>query len=239
MVFPFSSHNYLLRHLLAAGGVDPDADVRLVVVAPPNLPEALATSQVDGFCAGEPWGSRAVDLRVGRIVLPSLTVWSDHPEKVLAISAELAASDLPRVVAATAAVIDAAGWLARPENAPEAVAILHRHALPHVPPEVIAAALAGHLAVVPDAPPVAVPRAIAFGAAESFPDPGHAAWLLAAMTRWGHVAAGTELPPGLWRPDIWRRAVAAAGLAEPAKLTTDQPPACDPSSLHRPRSAQP
>lgn len=232
VVFPFSSHNYLLRHLLAQGGIDPDRDVRLVVMAPPSLPEALASGAIDGFCAGEPWGSRAVDLRVGRIVLPSRAVWPDHPEKVLAFSAELALRDPARVEAATAAVVAAADWLSHPGHMEEAAAILHRRALPQVPPEVISAALAGRLLCAPDAAAVAVPRAIAFGVAETCPDPAHAAWFLAAMARWGHVPEAAALPQGLWRPDIWHRAVAAAGLAPPPALPADPPPAlpCPPRS---------
>src|SRR5690606_38949546 len=35
MVYPFSSHNYELRYWLAACGIDPDRDVRLVVIPPP------------------------------------------------------------------------------------------------------------------------------------------------------------------------------------------------------------
>jgi len=37
MVYPFSCHNYELRYWLAAAGVDPDHDVRLVVLPPPLL----------------------------------------------------------------------------------------------------------------------------------------------------------------------------------------------------------
>ncbi len=37
MTFPFSTHNYQLRFWMAAGGVDPDEDVRLVVLPPPYM----------------------------------------------------------------------------------------------------------------------------------------------------------------------------------------------------------
>lgn len=36
MTFPFSSHNYDLRFWMGAGGIDPDEDVRLVVLPPPS-----------------------------------------------------------------------------------------------------------------------------------------------------------------------------------------------------------
>ena len=54
MTFPFSTHNYQLRLWLAAGGVDPDDDVRLVVLPPPYMVDSLASHQVDGFCVGAP-----------------------------------------------------------------------------------------------------------------------------------------------------------------------------------------
>ncbi len=208
VVFAYSSHNYLLRHWLAEAGVNPEQDVTLVVLAPPALPEALATGQIDGFCAGEPWGSRAVDLRVGRIMLTSGAIWPDHPEKVLALNADLAARDPARIEAATRSVIAAATWLANPENIEEAAHILHHQALPGVPEAVVAFALRGQLPLSPDADPTPVPRAIVHGTAETYPDPVHAAWFLAAMRRWGHVARGGAAPAGVWRPDIWHRVTA-------------------------------
>lgn len=213
VVFPFSSHNYLLRHFMAAGGIDPDRDVRLVVLAPSALPEALAAGEIDGFCAGAPWGSRAVDLRVGRIVLSSGAIWDWHPEKVLALRAGVAAEV---AVAATAAVIRAAAWLEEAGNAGEAAEILHARALPGVPREVIALALEGRLAVDADLPAVPVPGAIVHSVAATRPDAGEAAWFLAAMRRWGHVAPGAVLPDGVWRLDVWRAGLAAAGFDEPA-----------------------
>src|SRR5262249_5972971 len=61
MTFPFSTHNYQLRFWMAAGGVDPDEDVRLVVLPPPYMVDSLVSGHVDGFCVGAPWNSVAVD----------------------------------------------------------------------------------------------------------------------------------------------------------------------------------
>ncbi|HSK29243.1 MAG TPA: CmpA/NrtA family ABC transporter substrate-binding protein, partial [Candidatus Limnocylindria bacterium] len=68
ITFPFSNHNYQLRFWMAAGGLDPDEDVRLVVLPPPYMAESLANGHVDGFCVGAPWNSVAVDLGMGRIL---------------------------------------------------------------------------------------------------------------------------------------------------------------------------
>ena len=52
MVFPFSSHNYELRYWMAAAGIDPDKDVRLVVVPPPQMVGNLEKGAIDGYCVG-------------------------------------------------------------------------------------------------------------------------------------------------------------------------------------------
>ena len=85
MTFPFSTHNYHLRFWMAAGGVDPDEDVRLVVLPPPYMVESLANGHVDGFCVGAPWNSVAVDLGVGFILHFVSEILLRAAEKVLAM----------------------------------------------------------------------------------------------------------------------------------------------------------
>jgi nitrate/nitrite transport system substrate-binding protein len=77
-VFPYSMHNYLLRTWLAAGGIDPDADIRLIFVPPPLMVDNLAARRIDGFSVGEPWNHRAVDLGIGRIAAASGEIWNNH-----------------------------------------------------------------------------------------------------------------------------------------------------------------
>src|SRR5690242_10974900 len=85
MTFPFSTHNYQLRFWMAAGGVDPDEDVRLVVLPPPFMAETLASGQIDAFCVGAPWNSIAVDRDVGRILHFVSDIMLRAAEKVLAM----------------------------------------------------------------------------------------------------------------------------------------------------------
>ncbi len=85
MTFPFSTHNYQLRFWMAAGGVDPDEDVRLVVLPPPYMVDSLANGQVDAFCVGAPWNSIAVDRGVGHILHFVSDILVRAAEKVLAV----------------------------------------------------------------------------------------------------------------------------------------------------------
>ena len=108
MTFPFSNHNYQLRFWMAAGGVDPDEDVRLVVLPPPYMVESLASGHVDGFCVGAPWNSVAVELGVGRILHFGSDIIARASEKVLAMR-EHGSTEAP-------AAPGAAGARARPRG---------------------------------------------------------------------------------------------------------------------------
>lgn len=215
VVFPFSSHNYLLRHWLAAAGLDPDRDIRLTVVPPPQCPAQLAQGSIDGFCAGEPWGSHAEALGAGRIVLGTGDIWPDHPEKLLAFGAAFARDNREVAVPVTAAVLAAARWLDDPLNTDEAVRILHQRAFPHLARETVAAIFSG---------PVATARPMQFRAA-TFPRADQAAWWLRQMQRWGHLPAdanhGALLAP--WNPSLWRAAAQRLNEPEPALTALEQP----------------
>jgi ABC-type nitrate/sulfonate/bicarbonate transport system substrate-binding protein len=213
VVYAYSSHTYLLRHWLSEAGIDPERDVRLVVVPPPLVAGELAEGHIDGFCAGEPWGSRAVDLRVGRIVLTTADIWLNHPEKVLAVSAQRLARDPEQIEAVVAAVLEAGVWLTDPANLADATRIVHRSALPEVPETVVARALARSLVLAPDEPPTPVPG-LQFHLEATYPHPEHGAWWASQMLRWGHVdAVSPGLIEDIWRPDVWRRAAPRAGLS--------------------------
>lgn len=225
VVFPYSSHNYLLRHWLAAGGLDPDRDLRLTVVPPPMVAQRLADGDIDGFCAGEPWGSHAAALGAGRIALSSGDIWPNHPEKVLCFAADYAARDPESATACTAAIIAATRWLEEAGNQAEAVNILRRRAFPQLGRSEIAAAFEGMAEGLPLAAPLRFRTA-------TLPRREQAAWWLRQMRRWGHlppeVSDSAALAP--WRQDIWRAAA--------SRLRETEPPAPSPPPADLPEQAR-
>src|SRR3569833_3102101 len=124
MVYPFSCHNYELRYWLAAGGIDPDRDVRLVVIPPPFLVDALRAGQIDGFCVGEPWNSVAVQAGVGTIVAPTTAIWPSSPEKVLGCRLEWAHRHPKLLASLERALYRPSDWCEQPENHAELAKLL-------------------------------------------------------------------------------------------------------------------
>src|SRR3954470_6354051 len=116
MTFPFSTHNYHLRFWMAAGGVDPDEDVHLVVLPPPFMVESLANGHVDGFCVGAPWNSVAVDLGVGRILHFSTDIVARGAEKVFAVRESWATRNTDALTGLIQALQKAADFIDAPGN---------------------------------------------------------------------------------------------------------------------------
>ncbi len=116
VVHPFSSHNILLRQWLRQHGMQPDRDVRIVVVPPPQLPGNLKAGHIDGYCVGEPWTSMAVLSKTGWCAAISAELAPDHPEKVLMVTRNFAERRPDKHLALIAALIEACRFCERLEN---------------------------------------------------------------------------------------------------------------------------
>ncbi|MET0905176.1 MAG: CmpA/NrtA family ABC transporter substrate-binding protein [Tardiphaga sp.] len=217
MTFPFSTHNYQLRFWMAAGCVDPDEDVRLVVLPPPYMVDSLASGHVDAFCVGAPWNSVAVDLGVGHILHFVSDILQSAAEKVLAIRQDWAEKHPDLVAALTRAPVQAAAFIENPANRTETAAILARPDRIGVSPEVLLRTLDGKLKISPDGTMRESGRYLLVGREDAGrPDPVQAAWLYAQMVRWGQAAISPDAlktAQAVFRPDLYDTAVGAAAKA--------------------------
>jgi ABC-type nitrate/sulfonate/bicarbonate transport system substrate-binding protein len=223
MTFPFSTHNYHLRFWMAAGGVDPDEDVRLVVLPPPYMVESLQNGHVDAFCVGAPWNSVAVDLGIGHILHFVSEILIRAAEKLLAVRQRWAEENPDMVARLVRAHARAADFVEDVNNRDEVAALLAAPNRIGVAPEVIRRTLDGRLKVSPDGDYRTDPRYLLVGrAGAARPDPVQAAWLYAQMVRWGQAPLSREmleLAKAVWRPDLYDAALglpAAPSPGEPA-----------------------
>ena len=220
MTFPFSTHNYQLRFWMAAGGVDPDEDVHLVVLPPPYMVDSLASGQVDAFCVGAPWNSVAVDLGVGHILHFVSDILVRAAEKVLAVRQSWADTN-PQVLAALIrAAFRASEFIEQPQNRAEAAQILAQPERIGVDADVIRRTLDGRLKISPDGSMRESSRYLLVGReGAARPDPMQAAWLYAQMIRWGQAQLGPEalrVAKGVFRPDLYDAALGLEGSSRQA-----------------------
>jgi ABC-type nitrate/sulfonate/bicarbonate transport system substrate-binding protein len=220
MTFPFSTHNYLLRFWMAAGGVDPDEDVRLVVLPPPFMVDSIASGQIDGFCVGAPWNSIAVDRGVGRILHFGSDIMQRAAEKVLAIRQPWADKNPQTLAALVRAVFHAAEFAEAPDNRNEVARILARPEYIGVDAGVILRTLEGRLKIAADGT-IRESSCYMMLAREdaSIPDPLQAAWLYAQMVRWRQTPMSHEALKAaqvVFRPDLYEAAFGDKGARQTA-----------------------
>jgi NitT/TauT family transport system ATP-binding protein len=207
MTFPFSTHNYALRLWMAAGRVDPDEDVRLVVLPPPFMVESIASGQIDGFCVGAPWNSIAVDRGVGRILHFSSDIMQRAVEKVLAVRQQWAEKNPQTLAALVRAVFRASEFAEAPGNHNEVARILGRPNYIGVDAGVILRTLQGRLRIAADGTMRESGSYIILTREDaSAPDPLQAAWLYAQMVRWRQTlpsADALKAAQAVFRPDLY------------------------------------
>jgi NitT/TauT family transport system ATP-binding protein len=218
MTFPFSTHNYQLRFWMAAGGVDPDEDVHLVVLPPPYMVDSLASGHVDGFCVGAPWNSIAVDRGVGHILHFVSDILVRAAEKVLAIRQSWSDKNPEIVAKLIRAASRAAQFIEQPENRGEVAHIMAQPERIGVDAEIILRTLEGRLKISPDGTVRENGRYLLVGREEaSRPDPVQAAWLYAQMARWGQTSVSPEAlntAKAVFRQDLYDAALGFGATAE-------------------------
>lgn len=221
--FPGGNHALLLNYWLAAHGIDPLHDVRLVTLPPSQMADNLEAGHLDGFCAGEPWGARAVQDSCGITVATSQQVWRNHPGKVLGASADFARRKPRTCIALVAAVLDAARWIEADEAHREAAAeVLSSPAFINAGQQLIAPRLLGRYQdglgkrwTDPD-------RLRLHGEGEvNFPWLSDAMWFMTQQRRWGMLKTDPDylaVAGAINQVALYREAAELSGTPVPAGL---------------------
>jgi nitrate/nitrite transport system substrate-binding protein len=181
--FDYSMHNFLLRYFLAEGGVDPDKDVQIRVLPPPEMVANLRANNLDGYLGPDPFNQRSVFEGFGFIYMLSKDIWDGHPCCAFSCSKEFATSSPNTFKALLKAIIDATEYAHDKSNRKQiAKAIAPKNYL-NQPEEVLEQILTGEF---PDGlgNTRKVPDRIDF---DPFPYHSMAIWILTQMKRWGYI----------------------------------------------------
>jgi nitrate/nitrite transport system substrate-binding protein len=181
--FDYSMHNYLLRYYVAEHGIDPDQDIQIRAVPPPEMVANLRADNIDGFLAPDPVNQRAVYDGVGFIHILSKDIWDRHPCCAFAASKEFVTQTPNTYAALLKAIIDATAFATKPENRKQIAAAIAPANYLNQPVTVVEQVLTGTFADglgnikrVPDR--------IDF---DPFPWQSFAVWIMTQMKRWGQI----------------------------------------------------
>jgi nitrate/nitrite transport system substrate-binding protein len=230
--FDYSMHNYLLRYYVAEHGLDPDKDISIRSVPPPEMVANLRADNIDGYLGPDPFNQRAVFDGIGFIHLLTKELWDGHPCCAFTVSKEFATQNPNAYRALLKSIIEATAYASKQENRKEIAKAIAPTNYLNQPETVLEQVLAGTYAdglggVKKD------PNRIDF---DPFPWNQFAVWIMTQMKRWGQlkgdvdyakVAADVYLATdtanmmkemGLTPPDHAKKTIVVMGKAfDPAK----------------------
>ncbi|PIG93447.1 nitrate ABC transporter ATP-binding protein [Gloeocapsopsis sp. IPPAS B-1203] len=186
MVHPASMHNLMLRYWLSSADIDPDLDVSLTVIPPPQMVANLKAGNIDGFCVGEPWNSRAVKEDLGFVIATDLDIWNGHIEKVLGVREDWANQHPEAHLALIKALLEACEYCDDRRNREEIVTLLAQPQYVGVAPEYIRPGFIDEYARGNDTEPEMLLRYNQFYIDRTnCPYRVEGLWMMTQLARWG------------------------------------------------------
>ncbi|WP_296560177.1 CmpA/NrtA family ABC transporter substrate-binding protein [Pigmentiphaga sp.] len=218
--FPTGTHAMWIYYWLAAYGINPMRDAKVITVPPPQMVANMRVGNMDGFCVGEPWNARAIIDRIGFTATTTQGIWTDHPEKVLGTTAEFVQRHPNTARAVTAAVLEAGRFIdASASNRRKTAETIAAKSYVNTDMDVILDRMLGRytdgLGKTWDDP-----DAMKFynDGAANFPYLSDGMWFLTQHKRWGllkshpdYLATARQVN----RIDIYKQAASAAGASLP------------------------
>jgi len=215
MTFPSGTHAMWMRYYLGAGGINPDKDIALITIPPPQMVANRKVGKMHGFCVGEPWNARAAQDGIGYTALNTQDIWKDHPEKVCAFLEEFAERNPKTVKAVLKALQEASVWLDKMENRTEQAQLVSKATYINCPPEVILGRMKGEYDFG-DGRRKKDPNYMIFSDRNcNYPQLKYAAWFLSQYRRWGMVDGSVDyagISKQVMRPDIYEEAMKEMGV---------------------------
>lgn len=224
--FPNVNQDFWMRYWLAAGGVNPDTDIDLLAVPPPETVQGMRIGTMDAFSTGDPWPYRIVADGIGFMSCLTTQLWAFHPEEYLGIRADWVDANPKATKALLKGLMDAQQWCDRPENRAELVQIVSGRNFFNIPSEILTPPYAGQYemgdgkAAINDFNSGPLYWKDPIGNV-SYPYKSHDLWFLTETMRWGfHADYGWTIDKArtvidqVNREDIWKAAAEEAGFSD-------------------------
>ncbi|KAF3887545.1 MULTISPECIES: CmpA/NrtA family ABC transporter substrate-binding protein [Nostocales] len=218
MTFPGGTHDLWMRYWLAAGGLEPNQDLVLEPVPPPQMVANMKVGTVDAFCVGEPWNAQLVSQKLGYTALVTGELWKNHPEKAFAMRKDWVDKNPNAAQALLMAIMEAQQWCDKPENKEEMCKICSGRKYFNVAVADILERSKGNIDYGDGRKVSDSPLRMKFWKDNaSYPYKSHDLWFLTENIRWGYLPKETkikEIVDQVNKEDLWKKAAKALGVPD-------------------------
>ncbi|MBD2577705.1 CmpA/NrtA family ABC transporter substrate-binding protein [Oscillatoria sp. FACHB-1406] len=231
--FPNVNQDFWIRYWFGAGGIDPDTDIDLLAVPPPETVQGMRTGTIDAFSTGDPWPYRIVSDKIGYMAALTAQIWKCHPEEYLAIRADWVDKNPKATKAILKGLMEAQQWCDKPENRPELIQIVSGRNYFNINPTILTPPYEGKYEMGDGQPAV---DDFKMGplywkddlGSVSYPYKSHDLWFLTETMRWNFhngyfkdFDTAKKLIDKVNRGDLWVEAAKEAGIAAADIPTSD------------------
>lgn len=224
--FPNVNQYFWIRYWFAAAGIDPDNDIDLLAVPPPETVQGMRVGTMDAFSTGDPWPYRIVGDKVGFMACLTAEMWPSHPEEYLAIRADWVDTNPKAAKALLKGLMEAQQWCDQPENRAELIQIVSGRNYFNIKPDILTPPYKGEYTMgdnkadIKDfqkGPLYWTDPVNKVSGGISYPYKSHDLWFLTETIRWGFhpdyawdFDKAKKVIDAVNREDLWREAAKEA-----------------------------
>lgn len=226
--FPHVNQDLWIRYWLAASGIDPDTDVKLLTVPAAQTVANMRTGTMDAFSTGDPWPYRLVNDKIGFMAALTAEIWKNHPEEYFAMRGDWVDQNPKATKALLKGIMEAQQWLDNFDNRKEAAEILAtKKYFGLSSPTVLELPYQGKYDMGDGRTIDDKSMATYYWKDEkgsvSYPYQSHDLWFITENVRWGFLpkdyitngaAKAKELVKKVNREDIWKEAAKELGVSD-------------------------
>ncbi|MDX2096673.1 MAG: ABC transporter substrate-binding protein [Leptolyngbyaceae cyanobacterium bins.59] len=250
VVLSSSVYEYFVRYIVAATGVDPDKEFRIIIVPPPQMVTNMRIKAMQGYMVAEPWNTRALvgNAGVGFTFAQGKEIWQGHPDRLLGVMESFIVKYPKTYRSLVKAMIEACQYCSKPENREEVATLITERSFTGAKPKkgpvdkFTRPAIVGSYDYggfdnqkrVKDA----ADTTIFFDIPPNIPEPpgahstflwrSQSLWLMTQAARWGQIKEfpkeADQLAAKAWRTDLYREIADEMGIDCPKEDYKVEPP---------------
>jgi nitrate/nitrite transport system substrate-binding protein len=245
VVLSSSIYEYFTRYLIAATGINPIDEFRIIITSPPQMVTNMRIGAMQAYMVAEPWNTRAISGNedIGFTFAQGREIWRGHPDRVLAVMESFINENPKTYRSLVKALIEACQYCGKPENREEVARIVSERSFTGAKPELTRAGIVGDynyggfdnkkrmvnspettlfFDLPPDLSTIPHDHSTFLWQSENL-------WLMTQSTRWGQIAEfpknADDIAHKAWRTDLYREIATEMGIKCPTENFKIEPAA--------------
>jgi len=240
VVLSSAIYEYFVRYLIAAAGINPLEEFRIMVVPPPQMLVNMRIGAMQAYMVAEPWNTRALEGNegIGFTFAQGREIWRGHPDRVLAVQDSFIQENPKTYRSLVKAMIEACRYCSDPHHRQEVAQLISERSFTGAKLKLTRPGILGtydyggfdgrsRLVNKPDETTIFFDLPADLATAEGSIPNNHSTflwqsqslWLMTQAARWGQIPAippqAEQIARQAWRTDLYRDIAAELGIACP------------------------